>query len=119
MGFQRVARLGDVPAGRGLKVVVDGVELGLFRVGDSVAAIENACPHAGYPLSEGTIDGCVVVCPAHGFEYDIETGFAPGESDGFPIPRFAVRVEDDAVWVDLEIRLNDPRAARARRRAGD
>jgi 3-phenylpropionate/trans-cinnamate dioxygenase ferredoxin subunit len=77
--------------------------------------MENACPHAGLPLSEGSLDGCVVTCTAHGWTFDVRTGFAPGENDGFPIPCFQVRVEDGHVHVDI----TEPTNLRRRRGGGD
>jgi len=108
MAFRRVARVERVPNGRGLSVRVGHVDVGLFRVDDAIYAMENLCPHAGYPLSEGWLQGCVIICPAHGWDFDVTTGFKPHDPDGFPIPCFAVRVEDGEVWVDVEDQINRP-----------
>lgn len=108
MAYQRVARLGDVPSGRGLCVLIDGIDVGLFRVGNEVHALENRCPHAGDPLSEGSLDGSIVTCRAHGWQFDVRSGFRPEDADGFPIPRFAVRITGDVVEVDLEAAQNLP-----------
>jgi nitrite reductase/ring-hydroxylating ferredoxin subunit len=89
-------------------VSIDGIDVGLFRVGDRVFAMENACPHAGDPLSEGALQGSVVTCRAHGWQFDVQNGFRPEDADGFPIPCFAVRVEQDEVWVDLGEVVNRP-----------
>ena len=115
MTYRKVARVDEVPEGRGLCVQVDGIDVGLFRVGSEIHAIENACPHAGDPLSEGMLDGPIVVCRAHGWEFDVRTGFRPEGADGFPIPRFAVRVADGGVEVDLEQLLNRPPSRRGTR----
>ena len=106
MAFERVANIADVPAGRGLCVRVGSLEIGLFRVGDEIYAMENRCPHGDSPLSEGELSGCVVVCSAHGWDFDVRTGFKPGDPDGFPIPCFAVRVERDEIWLDPEDVIN-------------
>ena len=106
MAYERVARLDELATSNRC-VRVGGVEVGLFRVGDEVFAIENACPHAGYPLHEGEMRGHVVYCPAHGFDYDVRTGFAPDDDDGFPIPRFAVRIVEGFIEVDLDERVNE------------
>ncbi|MBW2421912.1 MAG: Rieske 2Fe-2S domain-containing protein, partial [Deltaproteobacteria bacterium] len=37
--------------------------------------MENRCPHAGDPLSEGIVEGSTVMCRAHGWKFDIRTGF--------------------------------------------
>ncbi len=109
MPFERVARVSEVPEGRGLCVRVGGIDVGLFRVGDRIHAMENRCPHAGDPLSEGHLEGPVVVCGSHGWSFDVRTGFRPDDGDGFPIPCFAVRVEGGEIYVDLADCINLPR----------
>ena len=101
MKFQKVARLADIPSQGGLAVSIEGVEFGLYRVGDRVYAMEDSCPHAGYPLHEGDLDGTLVICPGHGWEFDLESGLAPGETDEEPLTRYPVRVEGEDVLVDL------------------
>ncbi len=59
----------------GCKVVRAGdVEIGLFVVAGEVWAYRNFCPHAGAPLSDGSIKGGVVRCPWHGWAFDLRTG---------------------------------------------
>lgn len=112
MSFVRVARLADIPSDRGLCVHVGGVDVGLYIVDALVYAMEDTCPHAGFPLSKGKLEGCVITCQAHGWPFDVRTGFDPENADGFPIPCFAVSVENGMVYVDLDHRLNDPRRER-------
>jgi 3-phenylpropionate/trans-cinnamate dioxygenase ferredoxin subunit len=109
LAFVRVARLDEIPAERGLRVHVGEIAIGLYRVGEEIHAMEDNCPHAGFPLSEGTLEGSVIVCKAHGWPFDVRTGFEPEHPDGFPIPCFAVRVSGDEVSIDLDTRINDPR----------
>lgn len=113
MAFEKVARIGDIPRGRGLRVVLRNIEVGLFRVGDEVHAMENRCPHAGEALCEGVLEGYVIVCKAHGWDFDVRSGHRPDDADGFPIPCFAVRIEGGDIWVDLD----DPINLRRKRRA--
>lgn len=109
MSFVSVARIDEIPDQRGLRVRINEIDIGLYRVGDEVFAMVDNCPHAGFPLSDGRLAGCVIVCEAHGWPFDVRTGFDPDHADGFPIPCFAVRIEGDQVQVDLESRTNDPR----------
>ena len=115
MAFVPVARLSEIPTDRGLRVVVEGVGIGLYRVGDEVHAMEDACPHQGFPLHDGNLEGCVIICRAHGWPFDVRTGFDPDDADGFPIPTFAVEVEADEVRLDITQQLNDPRRLRRER----
>ncbi len=106
MAFQRAAALADLPTDRGLRVQLAGIEVGLFRAGDAVHAMENRCPHAGASLHAGAVREGIVTCPVHGWAYDVRTGFAADNPDGFPIPCFSVKIEDDAIWVDVEAPTN-------------
>ena len=77
MAFERVARLDEIAPGRGHCVRVRGREIGLYRVGADLHAMDNACPHAGYPLHEGELEGGVVYCAGHGWPFDVTTGRPP------------------------------------------
>lgn len=98
-----IARTGDVPSRGGLSVRVGLVEIGVFKADGGFLAIENACPHAGIPLSQGDVKDCIVTCLAHGFQYDLRTGFAADGADGFPIPRFAVIEQGGSLWIEAEL----------------
>jgi len=112
LSFVRVAQLNEIPTRGGLRVVVDGIGVGLYSVDGEIYAMEDACPHAGYPLSEGELEGCIISCRAHGWPFDVRTGFDPDNADGFPVPCFAVEVEGEEVRIDLSNRINDPRRRR-------
>jgi 3-phenylpropionate/trans-cinnamate dioxygenase ferredoxin subunit len=127
LSFVRVARLADIPTQSGLRVRVGDLDIGLYRVADSVYAMEDNCPHAAWPLSKGRLEGCVIECEAHGWPFDVRTGFDPKNADGFPIPCFEVRLvhHDGGTHIDIEVDIdqqtNDPRASRnrGRRRQSD
>ncbi len=70
-----VGRAADVPAGRGATVKLkDGAEVALFNVNGDFRAIENFCPHKGYPLADSRLDGSVVECDLHGWRFDVKSG---------------------------------------------
>jgi len=74
VNFVDVAAASDVTGPTGMRVVVDGRAVALFRSGDSIVAFEDACPHAGAPLSAGVCRDGEVVCSWHGFRFDAATG---------------------------------------------
>ena len=108
--FVPVAQIEEIPGDRGLRVSVEGVDIGLYAVDGEIFAMEDTCPHAGSPLSQGELDGCVIVCKAHGWPFDIRTGFDPDNADGFPIPCFAVSVIEGTVHIDINEQTNAPRS---------
>ncbi len=71
----RVASLTELPAeGLGHGVRADGMDIALFRWNDRVYAIENLCPHLGFPLSEGIVQMGEVICSWHGWHVRLEDG---------------------------------------------
>ena len=72
--FVAVARAEDVPAGTGKVVRAGDKLLALFNVGGTFYALDNVCLHRGGPVGEGDLDGDIVTCPWHGFQYDVRTG---------------------------------------------
>ena len=98
VSFVRVARTADVPPGRGCVVVVQGHPVALFNVDGRFFALSNVCLHRGGPVGEGELDGPIVTCPMHGWEYDVRTG-ANTINPAARLRTFEVRVEGDDVWV--------------------
>ena len=103
-----------MPEGGRFVVDVGDKTIGIFRVGGKLYAWENICAHQGGPVCQGKIisgvteviepsgesrgfafdeSGLHIVCPWHGFEYDIKTGVHPGRPSAKLIP---VVVEEGA-----------------------
>ena len=96
----RLAGAGDVAPGEGRVVEAEGRSMALFNVDGHYYAIDNVCPHRGGPLGEGELDGTTVICPWHGWRYNVATG----ENElipNLPTEKFEVKVEEDDVLVDL------------------
>jgi nitrite reductase/ring-hydroxylating ferredoxin subunit len=53
---------------------VSGTEIAVFKCEGRLHATQSWCPHAGTPLAAGTVEGGAVVCPAHGYRFDLGTG---------------------------------------------
>ena len=68
-----VGGLADLRANR-LVVDVNGTSVLVVRIGRSLVAIENECPHLGQRLSDGQVSGRVIRCAAHGYRWDLATG---------------------------------------------
>ncbi len=96
----KVANLKDVPPGSAKEVVAADRVIALFNVDGRLYALDGVCPHAGGPLGEGQLDGHVVTCPWHGWQFDVTTG-QHCLNPNLVHPSFAVRVDGDEVWVEL------------------
>ena len=96
--FMKVAAVGDVPPGTGKCIEAGGKQIALFNVGGTFHAIDNTCLHRGGPLGEGELEGMIVTCPWHGWQYDVRTG--ENEFDrAIKLRCYEVRVEDGDVKV--------------------
>jgi nitrite reductase (NADH) small subunit len=74
MSFLRAARKDEIPVGTIREFSLEGKAVALANVGGKFFAINNTCLHRGGPLGEGTLDGNVVTCPWHGWQYDVTNG---------------------------------------------
>lgn len=74
-------------------------EIALFRVGDEVYAVDNACPHSGNPLIEGELLGRTLVCAYHAWRFDLETGACLFGDE--PVRRYPVQLGDAEIRVDV------------------
>jgi len=97
--FVKVAKKSEIPDDTGLKVEVEGKEIALFKVDGKVHAIYGICPHAGGPMAEGAIRGKNVMCPWHGWEFDVTTGKC-GFNDAIIQPTFKVKEEGDDIYIE-------------------
>jgi len=97
----RVAAVDDLPDGGARHLKIGKRDIALFRVGDGFYALSNVCRHAFAPLSEGYLDGFYVMCPWHGWRYDVRDGST--DHPDADVKTYPVEVHDDEVFVQVEI----------------
>lgn len=98
-----------LPEGAAKVLAVGALKLAVFRVGDAVYAVDNACPHEGYPLAQGKLSGCVLTCNWHNFRFDLRDGRClVGEE---AVRAYPARVVEGRVQVDLAEPDPGPRLA--------
>lgn len=73
---------------------IDDRRLAVFLVDGDVRVIDNECAHQASPLDGGAVDGRQLVCPWHGWCYDIDTGSL--QIDGGELPGLTVY----EAWID-------------------
>src|SRR5271156_628113 len=98
--FVRAASLADLPEGSRMTVNLDGHVIVLFHTPDGIFAVDNRCPHMGFPLDRGTVKDCILTCHWHHARFDLHSGgaFDPWADD---VRAFPVKVEGDDIWIDL------------------
>ncbi len=100
MPFQRLASLHDLPPGSLLEIVRGDDVYALCNVAGEVRAMAGVCPHNGGPLGQGVLNGSIVTCPWHAWEFDSATGVCLF-SDALRVPVYPARVEDGEILVDI------------------
>ena len=110
----RAGTVSDV-RGRGCTVVTGGGHaIAVFPWGEDFAAVDNRCPHMGFPLDRGTVNNGILTCHWHHARFDLSSGgtFDPFADD---VRSFPVSVIDDEVWVNPSPPEGDPVARWSRR----
>lgn len=113
--FVSVAQIGDVRSGEGKLVrpmagQLRGKPIALFNDNGTFYAVNFVCPHAGGPMSEGTIARGIVTCPYHAWSWHAETGHPSAALDGHPLTVYQVRLEGDQVLIGKAHHSASPQA---------
>ena len=98
--FVRVAGTADVEPGHGIVAEVSGKTLAVFNVDGTFHVMDNTCLHRGGPLGEGDVEGEVVTCPWHGWQYNVKTGGCVN-NPAVKVETYQVKVEGTDVKVLL------------------
>ena len=94
----KVAAVGELGEGQARTVETNGKSIAVFNVAGRYYAIDNLCPHRGGPLGEGDVDGQIVVCPWHGWRWDVTTG-ANANNPAVRVSCYPVTVEQGTIFV--------------------
>lgn len=101
MPLMPLIELDRCPIGRGTFTALGCTELAVFRLADPdrIVVADNACPHASGNLAAGKLSGCIVQCPWHHWEFDLERGVCVN-SERVYIRRYPSRVREGVIYVD-------------------
>ena len=98
--IKNVAKKADIPAGSGKTVQLDGKPVAIFNVEGAFYAIDDTCLHRGGTLGGGTLDGSIVTCPRHGWQYDVKTGVHTTNPE-VKVKTYEVKIDGEDVLVSL------------------
>ena len=89
-------------------------QIAVFAVADSIYAIDNRCPHEGYPLALGKLStGCILTCNWHNWKFRLDTGECLIGGDH--VRSYPTKIESGMAWIDIA----DPPAEESKRRILD
>ncbi len=96
----KVEGMSDLQPGENRTVQVNGLSIAFFNVNGELFAIGNSCAHRGGSLGDGFLEGDIVTCPLHGWQYDVKTGscvMVPSAS----VPCFPVKKEGNDIFIEV------------------
>lgn len=112
-----VAQANEIQPGQHKVVMAERWEIGIFNIRGEYYALRNYCPHQGAPLCRGAVHGTtlpsqvhqfiygrageIVLCPWHGWEFDIRTGRSLVDPDKVRTRSYPVIVENGTIFVEL------------------
>jgi len=99
MAFLRTTKVAELPDGSVREFQLDGTTIALANVGGKIFAINNTCLHHGGPLGQGVLNGSMVTCPWHGWQYDVTTGKV-GQNPSVGVDCYKVEIRGEDVFVD-------------------
>lgn len=98
--FIKLCKVSDLIDRQGKRFIVDDTEVALFKIDGEIYALSNVCPHQHTALIyDGYIEDDCVVCPAHGWMFELKTGKLKNGSSG--LTKFPVMVRDGEVFVKV------------------
>jgi nitrite reductase/ring-hydroxylating ferredoxin subunit len=109
----RAASLTELQEKGQLLVRLNQQPIALFYSNDRVYAIDNRCPHMGFPLHGSVCKDGIVTCPWHYARFDLDSG---GTFDSWAddVRSFPVHIQDGEIWVDVAPPMN-PKAHQQQR----
>jgi nitrite reductase/ring-hydroxylating ferredoxin subunit len=111
------AEVGEIETGKCKIITIDGRSVGIYYDGENYFAIRNVCPHEQAELCKGTfsgttltskpheyifgMDGEILVCPWHGWEFDVKTGKSLVDPERYRVKVYDVSLEKNRILVHM------------------
>lgn len=99
--YVRVAETQEIPLNNMQVFKVEGHEILVVNVEGEFYAFQNRCPHMGYPIYLGSLEGKVLTCGFHYAKFDVITGESLGPVTHEPLRTFKVKIQNSSILVEL------------------
>ncbi|MFM7744268.1 MAG: non-heme iron oxygenase ferredoxin subunit [Actinomycetota bacterium] len=98
----KIGKASDFTSGSATKVVVNGTNVAVVRIGDDFYAINDTCSHGNVSLSEGVVvtETKELECVKHGSAFNLETGCPNTLPATQPVAVYSVTVKGDEVFIE-------------------
>jgi len=99
--YVKITEANEIPENEMQLFKVGGCEVLIVNVKGEFYALENRCPHMGYPLYLGSLTGKVLTCGFHYASFDVTSGKSLGPISESPLKTYKVKIENSSVLVEL------------------
>jgi toluene monooxygenase system ferredoxin subunit len=100
MGFQKIAKIGDLWSGEMTGLEVNGERILLVNVDNHIYAYADVCPHQKSRLSEGTLTDKILRCARHHWEFDVCSGSGVNPQNSC-LTVFPISLNGEDILVDI------------------
>lgn len=101
MSFEMICELDELWIGELKAVRTSGPRILLVRLESGVFGYVDRCPHQGFALSDGCLEGSRLTCSAHGWSFDVVSGAGINPRDTRLTP-VRLRISSGKIAVELE-----------------
>ena len=91
----------DFPKSRGVGVRIGKRRVAVFRIGTAIYAVEDSCPHRGFPVYDGVVRDVTVQCRSHGSCFDLTSGAVQRGPARRGLTTYAASIAGDEVVLEL------------------
>lgn len=95
-----VATISEIPDGQRKIIQVETLSIGVFNHQGTWYAVENRCIHQGGPVATGTLEGDILTCPWHGYQYNLRSGICLADPAA-ELMHYTVTVSEDTIYLDV------------------
>lgn len=99
-GFVFICNLSELKDGVGKRFYIDECDLAVFKIGDDISVLSNICPHQKAAIIyDGIIEKGKIICPAHGWEFNIKTGCYDDGRHG--LDAYPIKIENGKLFAKI------------------
>jgi 3-phenylpropionate/trans-cinnamate dioxygenase ferredoxin subunit len=99
--YVKIGEASDVSKNQMRVFNVKGREILLINLEGEFYAFDNRCPHMGYPLFFGSLEGDTLRCGFHSAKFNVRTGESVGPVTSERLKTFSVKIQNSSVFVEV------------------
>lgn len=98
--YHFVCNLNELSEGKGKRFYVNDCDIAVFKIDGVISVLSNICPHQKAAIIyDGIIEDNKIICPAHGWEFDIRSGCYPDGRRG--LDSYETKIENEKLFAKV------------------